>query len=104
MPDSRVLCRMRPIVVVLGVILLLAGAVWALQGAGYLLGAFMSNDPTRVWIGIVTALAGVRILGFRGRNRRGPKELRQTPHATRRLGWPDTPAPLPHGGAGRGGR
>src|SRR2546426_2614847 len=58
------LARMRPVVVVLGVILLLAGAVWALQGAGYLLGAFMSNDPTWVWIGIVTALAGVGNLAF----------------------------------------
>jgi len=64
MPDSRVVCGMRPIVVVLGVILLLAGAVWALQGAGYLPGSFMSNDPTWLWIGIVTALAGVGIVAF----------------------------------------
>ena len=57
-------CGMRPIVVVLGVILLLAGAVWALQGAGYLLGSPMSNDPTWLWIGIVTGLAGVGIVAF----------------------------------------
>src|SRR2546425_7150840 len=63
-PDSRVSTGMRPVVVVLGVILLLAGAVWALQGAGYLLGSFMSNDRTWLWIGIVTALAGVGIVAF----------------------------------------
>ena len=73
MPDSRVSCGMRPIVVVLGVILLLAGAVWALQGAGYLLGSFMSNDPTWSWIGIVTALAGVGIVAFGVRSGRVAK-------------------------------
>jgi len=55
---------MRIILVVLGVLVSLAGAVWALQGAGFLLGSFMSNDPTWLWIGIVTALAGVGIVAF----------------------------------------
>src|SRR5207245_1761955 len=47
---------MRIILVVLGVLVALAGAVWALQGAGFILGSFMSNDPTWIWIGAVTAL------------------------------------------------
>ena len=64
---------MRMVVVVLGVILLLAGAVWGLQGAGYLLGSFMSNDPTWLWIGIVTALAGVGLIVFGVRSRRAAK-------------------------------
>jgi hypothetical protein len=55
---------MRAILVVLGVIVFLAGAVWALQGAGYLLGSFMSNNPTWLWIGVVTALAGIGIAAF----------------------------------------
>ncbi len=55
---------MRIILVVLGVLVSLAGAVWALQGAGFLLGSFMSNDPMWLWIGIVTALAGVAIVAF----------------------------------------
>jgi hypothetical protein len=55
---------MRIILVVLGVLVSLAGAVWALQGAGFLLGSFMSNNPTWLWIGIVTALAGVGIVAF----------------------------------------
>ncbi len=55
---------MRIILVVLGVLVSLAGAVWALQGTGFLLGSFMSNDPTWLWIGIVTVLAGVGIVAF----------------------------------------
>ena len=55
---------MRIILVVLGVLVSLAGAVWALQGAGFLLGSFMSNDPTWLWIGVITTLIGVGILGL----------------------------------------
>ncbi|HEX9566995.1 MAG TPA: hypothetical protein VGA48_05295 [Thermoplasmata archaeon] len=55
---------MRVILVVLGVLVSLAGAVWALQGAGFILGSFMSNDPTWIWIGVVTALVGLGILAF----------------------------------------
>jgi len=55
---------MRMILVVLGVLISLAGAVWALQGAGFLLGSFMSNDPTWLWIGVITAIIGVGTLGL----------------------------------------
>jgi hypothetical protein len=55
---------MRIILVVLGVLVSLAGVVWALQGAGFLLGSFMSNDPTWLWIGVITAVIGVGILGL----------------------------------------
>ena len=54
---------MRIVLVVLGVLVSLAGAVWALQGAGFLLGSFMSNDPTWLWIGVIAALIGFIILG-----------------------------------------
>ena len=53
---------MRIILVVLGVLVALAGAVWALQGAGFILGSFMSNDPNWIWIGAVTAVLGLGIL------------------------------------------
>ena len=53
---------MRIILVVLGVLVALAGAVWALQGAGFILGSFMSNDPTWIWIGAVTAVLGLGTL------------------------------------------
>ena len=64
---------MRIIIVVLGVLLALAGAVWALQGAGFLLGSFMSNDPTWLWIGVITALIGIVILGLGVRSGRTAK-------------------------------
>src|SRR5437667_4719055 len=100
MPDSRVLCGMRPIVVVLGVILLLAGAVWALQGAGYLLGSFMSYDPTWLWIGIVTALAGVGIVAFGVRTGRVAKSSRERRYATSSVIESYPAAPFGNGGAG----
>ncbi len=61
---------MRIIVVVLGVLVFLAGAVWALQGAGFILGSFMSNDPTWIWIGAITAILGLGILAFGVRSSR----------------------------------
>lgn len=61
---------MRPVIVVLGVIILLAGIVWALQGAGFLLGSFMSNDRTWLAIGSVTAVLGLAILALGARTRR----------------------------------
>ena len=52
---------MRLVLVVFGVLFLLAGLVWALQGVGVLQGSFMSNNPTWVWIGGITAIAGLGI-------------------------------------------
>jgi hypothetical protein len=58
---------MRFVFVVLGVIVLLAGTIFALQGAGYILGSFMSNNPTWIWIGTITAVVGFGLVlfGFR---------------------------------------
>ena len=64
---------MRTILVVLGVLASLAGAVWALQGAGFILGSFMSNDPTWIWIGAVTAIIGLAILAVGIRSGRTAK-------------------------------
>ena len=55
---------MRIILVVVGVLVSLAGPVWALQGAGFILGSFMSNDPTWIWIGGTTVLVGLGTLAF----------------------------------------
>ena len=52
---------MRLVLVVFGILFVLAGLVWALQGVGVLQGSFMSNNPTWVWIGGITALAGLGI-------------------------------------------
>ena len=45
--------------------LMVTGAVWAFQGAGYIPGSFMSNDPTWIYIGGGTVVVGL-ILAFLG--------------------------------------
>src|SRR5882762_7360496 len=46
-----------------------AGTVWALQGVGVILGSFMSNNPTWIWIGAVTAVIGLGLAAFGLRSR-----------------------------------
>ncbi len=53
---------MRLVPVVVGILFLLAGPVWALQGVGVLQGSFMSNNPTWMWIGGITAIVGFGIV------------------------------------------
>ncbi|HLE55354.1 MAG TPA: hypothetical protein VI999_08975 [Thermoplasmata archaeon] len=65
---------MRTVLVAVGVVIALLGVVWVLQGAGILLGSFMSNDPTWLWIGIVTVVVGVALLVFGLRLPGRPKE------------------------------
>jgi len=65
---------MRSVLVAVGVVIVLLGVVWVLQGAGILLGSFMSNDPTWLWIGIVTVVVGVALLVFGLRLPGRPKE------------------------------
>lgn len=55
---------MRPILVVLGLLVALAGSVWTLQGIGVIRGSFMSNNPTWVGIGAVTVVVGVGLVAF----------------------------------------
>lgn len=65
---------MRPLFVILGVIALLMGAGWALQGA-YVIPATFMRGPA--WIGIGAALAvvglGVMFLGLRPKTIMKPK-------------------------------
>ena len=48
----------------LGVLLLVVGGVWILQGVGALEGSFMTGRSVWAWIGSATALAGVLVLVF----------------------------------------
>ncbi|HYW27042.1 MAG TPA: hypothetical protein VE953_22930 [Terriglobales bacterium] len=48
-----------------GILLLLIGLVWVLQGADVLQGQFMSGKPMWLVIGIVVAVAGL-VLGYFG--------------------------------------
>lgn len=56
---------MRAVIIVLGVVGLLVGGVWVLQGAGVLPGSFMTGQ--RIWliIGVVVAVVGL-LLVFSG--------------------------------------
>lgn len=56
---------MTRLAIVLGLLLVLIGTVWTLQGAGLLLGSFMSNDTRWLVIGAVTATFGA-IIAYRG--------------------------------------
>ncbi len=66
---------MRLLFVVVGIIVLLMGSVWAFQGAGYIPGSFMTNDPTWIAIGGPTAAAGavLAVLGFRKKKASAPQ-------------------------------
>jgi len=77
MPGLAVETAMRLLVVVLGVIVLLMGSVWAFQGAGYIPGSFMSNNPTWIYIGAPAAVLGlvVALLGVRGKKPAAKIEL-----------------------------
>ena len=46
---------------VLGLIGVLVGAVWILQGSGVLPGSFMTGQRMWLWIGIVVAIVGLAL-------------------------------------------
>ena len=52
---------MRIASVAVGVIGMLAGAVWILQGAGVLPGSFMTGQRLWLFIGIIVALIGLAL-------------------------------------------
>ena len=58
---------------VMGVLLVLVGGVWFLQGIGVLPGSFMSGQTQWALYGGVTFIAGVALLVL---NRRSNKEIR----------------------------
>ena len=63
---------MRKVWVILGVVLLLVGAVWTLQGVGVLGGSAMSNDTKWAVIGPIVAVIGL-ILAWSGLRSRRPQ-------------------------------
>jgi hypothetical protein len=54
----------------IGVLLVLMGAVWTLQGLGYVGGSFMSGSLTWAIIGPIVVLAGVGLVVTGGRGSR----------------------------------
>jgi hypothetical protein len=57
------------ILLALGLLLIVAGAVWTLQGLGVVGGSVMSGDTTWAIIGPIVLIAGLAaaFLGLRGR-------------------------------------
>lgn len=60
------------VVLTVGVVCVLVGGVWALQGMGIIGGSFMTSSPTWLVIGLVVAAAGLAmiIVGARGRRKK----------------------------------
>jgi hypothetical protein len=56
--------RMRTYALIIGVLAILAGAVWSMQGLGIIPGSFMSSNATWVIIGLATAVVGVGLVAW----------------------------------------
>lgn len=61
----------RLVLVIVGVLAALAGVIWTLQGLGYISGSFMTGATLWAVIGPVVALAGLALIVFGLRGRRG---------------------------------
>jgi hypothetical protein len=62
---------MRVLWLVIGILALLAGIVWTLQGLNILRGSFMSGQTTYTVLGIVVAVIGIILIAV-GARRRAP--------------------------------
>jgi uncharacterized membrane protein HdeD (DUF308 family) len=56
---------------IIGVIFILSGIVWFLQGINILLGSFMSGDRLYSLLGILLVVAGMVILAITNRRKNG---------------------------------
>lgn len=54
----------RGILIAVGVVLVIAGAIWALQGFGVIGGSFMSGDSVWAIIGPIVAVAGLALIAL----------------------------------------
>ncbi len=54
--------RMKKGPVIVGVILVMVGAVFAFQGYGTLKGSVMTGSPFWMWVGIASVIAGAALL------------------------------------------
>ena len=53
---------MRSASVIVGVLLIVVGAVWTIQGVGTLRGSFMTGSRAWMWIGVACVGAGIVVL------------------------------------------
>lgn len=54
----------RVVLLVLGILALLTGGVWIIQGIGILPGSFMTGQGFWAVMGVVTALVGLGLVAF----------------------------------------
>src|SRR2546426_10971324 len=94
---------MRLIAVVFGVLITLAGIVWALQGLGVIPGSFMSNNPPWIWIGGGAAPLAGAPPGPGARRRPPAPSPGPPPRATPPPGDGSLTPPAPLGARRRGG-
>ena len=59
---------MRTLPLLIGVLAIVTGSVFFLQGIGILPGSYMTGDPTWAWIGGVMALGGLGLIVWAWRN------------------------------------
>ena len=57
---------MRVTTIVVGVLLILLGLVWVLQGVGILPGSFMTGQPFWAYMGAIALVAGAGLVWFGG--------------------------------------
>lgn len=55
---------MKRLIAVIGVLLILGGLVWILQGLNVLPGSFMTGDPRWAWRGAGVLVVGVVLIAF----------------------------------------
>ncbi len=60
---------MRVVLIVIGVLLLVAGVVWTLQGLNILGGSFMSGHTQYTVLGVVVLLIGLALVALGARRR-----------------------------------
>jgi len=58
------------VLVIVGLVVVLMGGVWTLQGAGVIGGSVMSNSTTWLVIGLVLVVVGAGVTAFGMRRRR----------------------------------
>ena len=68
---------------ILGVLLLLAGIVFSLQGADIITGSpLMSGNPTYIYVGAVVAIIGLALLALSSRvGKKASSPMAAVPHA-----------------------
>jgi hypothetical protein len=60
----------RFVLIIVGVVALLVGAVFAGQGAGFIPGSVMTGDRTWLYIGLVLVVVGIILISLGARRRR----------------------------------